>query len=205
MVRILVAVVVAAIFLIIGYVLGSLIGLNSLQGGLLVVAGLAFGLALGILIDWLIEEAIRRNRELIHQIETTRQLPAPAAAAPAGLIVSGESNEVASHMLADVLRQRDNELGELRARLTEADSELDKLRDEFQDYTRTHPDDLTVIRGIGPVFQWKLRDIGVNTYQELASADKDQLRRMLGIKDWQRVDIEGWIAQARDWAQRSKA
>lgn len=205
MVRILVAVVVAAIFLIIGFVLGSLIGLNNLQGGLLVVAGLAFGLALGILIDWLIEEAIRRNRELIHQIETTRQLPAPAAAAPAGLIVSGESNEVASQALADVLRQRDNELAELRARLTKADGELDKLRDDFEAYTRTHPDDLTVIRGIGPVFQWKLRDIGVNTYQELASADKDQLRRMLGIKEWQRVDVEGWIAQARDWAQRSKA
>jgi hypothetical protein len=43
----------------------------------------------------------------------------------------------------------------------------------------------------------------VNTYAQLATADAAQVRRMLDIKDWQRVDIESWIEQARDWAQRT--
>ena len=54
------------------------------------------------------------------------------------------------------------------------------------------------------MYQWKLRDTGFNTYRQLATADPDQLRRMLDIKNWQRVNVESWIEQARDWAQREK-
>ena len=81
---------------------------------------------------------------------------------------------------------------------------MDVLQNEFDAYQRTHPDDLTVIKGIGPVYQWKLRDAGFNTYKQLAGADPDQLRRMLDVKNWQRVNVEAWIAQARDWAQRGE-
>jgi len=79
---------------------------------------------------------------------------------------------------------------------------VDALRAEFDTYQQTHPDDLTRIKGIGPVYQWKLRDAGFNTYQQLAHADPNQLRRMLDIKNWQRVNVEHWIEQARDWAQK---
>ena len=102
------------------------------------------------------------------------------------------------------MRKRDEELQELRDQLTESDTKLDALQDEFDTYQQTHPDDLTVIKGIGSVYQWKLRDAGFNTLRQLAAADPDQLRRMLDIKNWQRVDIESWIEQARDWAQRGQ-
>ena len=92
----------------------------------------------------------------------------------------------------------------LREQIAAADARLDGLGDAFEAYQRTHPDDLTVVKGIGPVYQWKLRDAGVNTYGQLAASDADQLRRMLDVKEWQRVNVESWIEQAHDWAQRER-
>jgi predicted flap endonuclease-1-like 5' DNA nuclease len=112
--------------------------------------------------------------------------------------------DTASQTLADFLRQRDEELHEMREQLEASDGRLDTLQDEFDAYQRTHPDDLTVIKGIGPVYQWKLRDAGFSTLKQLSTADPDQLRRMLDVKNWQRVDVESWIEQARDWAQREQ-
>jgi predicted flap endonuclease-1-like 5' DNA nuclease len=171
----------------IGATLGLFIGL------VLVVAGAI----VGFISEWLIDEAYRKNREL------RRRLDQHGDTMPAlGIDVGARSGDLASGTLADFLRQRDSEVRELREQLTETHSRLDGLRDEFETYQRGHPDALTVIKGIGPVYQWKLRDVGVNTYQQLAAADPDQLRRMLDIKEWQRVDIGSWIEQARDWAQR---
>jgi predicted flap endonuclease-1-like 5' DNA nuclease len=127
--------------------------------------------------------------------------PVAAPAAAEGVAV-GQGGDGASETLADFLRQRDVELRDIRDRMAGADTQMDSLKAEFEAYQRTHPDDLTVIKGIGPVYQWKLRDAGCNSYKQLAAADPDQLRRMLDIKNWQRVNIEAWVSQARDWAQR---
>jgi predicted flap endonuclease-1-like 5' DNA nuclease len=161
-------------------------------GVLLVVTGAI----VGFVVEWLIDLAYRRNRELRQQLGQR----GGTALALAG--VSGEGGDSASETLADFLHRRDEEVQELRDQLSETHVQLDGLRDDFEAYQRTHPDDMTVVKGIGPVYQWKLRDAGVNTYAQLAAADPDQLRRMLDIKDWQRVDIASWIEQARDWAQR---
>jgi predicted flap endonuclease-1-like 5' DNA nuclease len=166
----------------------------SLFVGVLLVAG---GAIVGFISEWLIDEAYRKNRELQRQLGGRVSATLGLAAS-----VGEQSGDTASETLADFLRKRDEELRELREQLEGADAKLDTLQDEFEVYQRTHPDDLTVIKGIGSVYQWKLRDTGFNTYKQLATADPDQLRRMLDIKNWQRVNIEAWIEQARDWAQR---
>lgn len=164
-------------------------------GVLLVVAG---GIV-GFVVEWLIDEAYRKNREL------RRRLGQPGGSALAlGVGLGGQGSDSASETLADFLHQRDEEVRGLREQLSAADARLDGLGDEFEAYQRTHPDDLTVVKGIGPVYQWKLRDAGVNTYGQLAASDADQLRRMLDVKEWQRVNVESWIEQARDWAQRER-
>ena len=182
-----------AIGFIVTWAFGVGASITLFVGVLLVVAGAI----VGFVVEWLIDEAYRRNRELRYQLG---QRGAPAVAVAAG--VGGPSSDSASDTLADFLHQRDQEVRELREQLSATRGQLDGLSDEFEAYQRTHPDDMTVVKGIGPVYQWKLRDAGVNTYAQLAAADPDQLRRMLDIKDWQRVDIESWIGQARDWAQR---
>jgi predicted flap endonuclease-1-like 5' DNA nuclease len=160
-------------------------------GLLLLVAGAV----VGFVTEWLIDEAYRKNREL------RRQLGERAGLA-LGAVVGGPSGDLASETLADFLRRRDEELRDLRERLAATDVQMDTLRTEFEAYQQAHPDDLTVIKGIGPVYQWKLRDAGFHTHKQLAAADPDQLRRMLDVKNWQRVNVESWISQARDWAQR---
>jgi predicted flap endonuclease-1-like 5' DNA nuclease len=162
-------------------------------GLLLVVAG---GIV-GFIAEWLIDEAYRKNRELQRQLNQRRGTPLSQ------LPNLGSLNDgVAAETLADFMRQREEEARALREEFSATRSQLESLREEFDGYQRTHPDALTVIKGIGPVYQWKLRDAGVNTYQQLATADPGQLRRMLDIKHWQRVDVESWIEQANDWAQR---
>ena len=162
-------------------------------GVLLVVAGAI----VGFVVEWLIDEAYRKNRELRYQLGQ-RGTGVVAVAASAGAPASAPASET----LADFLHQRDEEMRELRDQLEATHVQLDGLSDDFEAYQRTHPDDLTVIKGIGLVYQWRLRDAGVHTYKQLASADPDQLRRMLDVKNWQRVNVESWIEQARDWAQR---
>ncbi|MEJ2560330.1 MAG: helix-hairpin-helix domain-containing protein [Anaerolineae bacterium] len=182
-----------AIGFIIAWAFGVGASTGLFIGFLLVVAGAI----VGFISEWLIDEAYRKNREL------RRQLLERGSAA---LALSASSSDLedasASETLADFVRQRDDEIHALRDQLSAADAQLDALREEAEAYQRTHPDDLMVIKGIGPVYQWKLRDAGFNTHQQLASADPDQLRRMLDIKNWQRVNVESWIEQARDWAQR---
>ncbi|MFQ6101088.1 MAG: helix-hairpin-helix domain-containing protein [Anaerolineae bacterium] len=183
--------------LVVGFIVAWAFGagatLNLFIGLLLVIAG---GIV-GFVTEWLIDEAYRKNREL------RRQLGQQGGAAVAlGAGVGVQSGDSSSETLAEFLRQRDEEVRDLREQLSAMDTQLDGLSDEFEAYQRTHPDDLTAIKGVGPVYQWKLRDAGVNTYQQLATADPDQLRRMLDIKAWQRTNVESWIEQARDWAQR---
>ena len=169
--------------------------MNLFIGLVLVVAGAI----VGFVSEWLIDEAYRKNRELRRQLSQ-----GTGTALSLGAGVSAQSGDAASETLAGFLQQRDEEVRGLRDQLSAAHSRMDGLRDKYEAYQRTHPDALTVIKGIGPVYQWKLRDAGVNTYQQLAESDPDQLRRMLGIKDWQRVDVGSWIEQARDWAQRER-
>jgi predicted flap endonuclease-1-like 5' DNA nuclease len=76
------------------------------------------------------------------------------------------------------------------------------LRLNFEAYQKSHPDELTRIRGIGPIYQRKLREMGISSFKQLAGADPAYIRGRLDIKKWQRVDIEDWIQQAGEMVQR---
>ena len=194
---IIIGLALVALGLAIGFIVTWAFGVGAsitlFVGVLLVVAGAI----VGFVVEWLIDEAYRRNRELRWQL-SQRGIGVLALGTGAG----EQDEESASETLAEFLHERDEDVQKLREQLSATHAQLDSLQDDFEVYQRTHPDDMTVVKGIGPVYQWKLRDAGVNTYAQLAASDPDQLRRMLDIKDWQRVDVESWIEQARDWAQR---
>ncbi len=61
-------------------------------------------------------------------------------------------------------------------------------------------DDLTEIRGIGPVFQKRLYDAGIKTFRQLADSNPMHLEAQ-GIEGVG-VDLASWIEQARDLADR---
>lgn len=64
------------------------------------------------------------------------------------------------------------------------------------------PDDLTVLKGIGPAIQDKLHAFGIRTFRDLAAADAEALTEQL--KSAQTVisqnRVEEWIASARERA-----
>ena len=73
---------VVIVCLIFGFVFGLLWNLDNFRSSAFVLTGLALGVVIGFIIDWLLEEGYRRNRELERQIEMMQQAPSlPAAAA----------------------------------------------------------------------------------------------------------------------------
>lgn len=62
-------------------------------------------------------------------------------------------------------------------------------------------DDLTIIRGIGPVFQKRLNELGILTFDQLAAAHAEDLDAQ-GINGVG-VDLASWIEQARLLAEEN--
>jgi predicted flap endonuclease-1-like 5' DNA nuclease len=65
------------------------------------------------------------------------------------------------------------------------------------------PDDLTVIKGIGPAVQNRLRALGISTFADLAAADPDELMKQLkGSQPLSLGRVRHWTEAAR---QRERA
>jgi predicted flap endonuclease-1-like 5' DNA nuclease len=63
------------------------------------------------------------------------------------------------------------------------------------------PDDLTVIKGIGPAVQEKLRSLGITTFRDLAKADPKTLtERLKGSQPISEVRVRSWTEAARKQA-----
>jgi polyhydroxyalkanoate synthase len=61
------------------------------------------------------------------------------------------------------------------------------------------PDDLTVIKGIGPAVQGKLRSLGITTFRDLATANPDDVAEQLkGSQPVSKARVHGWIKAARE-------
>jgi predicted flap endonuclease-1-like 5' DNA nuclease len=61
------------------------------------------------------------------------------------------------------------------------------------------PDDLTVIKGIGPSVQEKLRSLGIMTFEDLARADADRLVDQLKTSmPVSKARVRGWTEVARE-------
>ena len=64
------------------------------------------------------------------------------------------------------------------------------------------PDDLKVIKGIGPVIERKLNEAGIYTFEQLGNLTVAQLRRILGNVIERLSDEEALLQQARDLSRR---
>jgi large subunit ribosomal protein L21 len=65
-----------------------------------------------------------------------------------------------------------------------------------------NPDDLKVIKGIGPVIERKLNEAGIYTFEQLGNLTVAQLRRIVGASIERLSDEESLLQQARDLARR---
>jgi predicted flap endonuclease-1-like 5' DNA nuclease len=63
-------------------------------------------------------------------------------------------------------------------------------------------DPLIDINGIGPVYEQRLLNAGVTSFEQLASMTEAQIRAIIRPEAWQNVDIPAWIAEAKVLAQQ---
>ncbi len=61
----------------------------------------------------------------------------------------------------------------------ESDSKFEKLATKELGFSSSNPNDLKVVEGIGPKIEGLLKDAGINTWQELATADVTRLQSIL--------------------------
>jgi predicted flap endonuclease-1-like 5' DNA nuclease len=71
-----------------------------------------------------------------------------------------------------------------------------------QPHVKVVPDDLKVIKGIGPVIERKLNEAGIYTFEQLGNLTASGLRRILGNTIERLSDEEALLRQARDLARR---
>lgn len=117
--------------------------------------------------------------------------------------------------LPEKLRQAEAEAEQLRTRLKEheaalADSNetIDSLRaqlDELAGQVPQKEDRLERVKGIGAVFAAKLKAAGIHSYTQLAEQSPQRIREIIQPEEWQRIDPEAWIAQAREMAEQQAA
>jgi large subunit ribosomal protein L21 len=64
--------------------------------------------------------------------------------------------------------------------------------------TKPDPDDLTIIKGIGPVFATRLNKAGIFTYAQLAAQTPEKVQSITQVTRWDPAD---WIAAAAELAR----
>lgn len=99
---------------------------------------------------------------------------------------------------AEAVRQQ---LGIAHEKLQTADTHLQKLQDKMEDVqtklSYSGKNQLQLIRGIGPTYARRLNEFGIRTFAELAECEADQVAKIIKKKEWQAVDIQDWLDEAK--------
>lgn len=66
------------------------------------------------------------------------------------------------------------------------------------------PDRLQKIHGIGDVFTRRFNEAGVYTFAQLAEISPERAREIIKPEEWQAIEPEQWIDEARQFAEQAK-
>jgi predicted flap endonuclease-1-like 5' DNA nuclease len=157
-------------------------------------------LLVGFLIGWLAEWALDllRWRARAERAGLDLEGRVGGEVVQLGLGEGGDSAQI----LTGYLEKRDAEIHELQDKVQAKEAQLDALQARFDEYVQTHPDELAAIKGIGRIYQWKLRDGGINSYAQLAQTTPERIREILDVPAWRKIEPESWIEQAKALARQ---
>lgn len=97
-------------------------------------------------------------------------------------------------------------LDQAEARIKELEAEVAKLKaappPQVPQTIIQEKDNLEKINGIGPVFAKRLNNAGIFTFAELAEQTPERVREIINPQDWQKIEPEEWIEEARQIAQQ---
>jgi predicted flap endonuclease-1-like 5' DNA nuclease len=167
-------------------------------------------LVVGFLVGWLLEyyldlkywelRAKRRGLTVSQEQGTSDAETTPVFVGHREADVASDTQLAAT--LQEFFEKREEEISAVRQELERQKAHYTDLSRQFEQYMATHPDDLTAIRGIGRIYQWKLRDAGISSYEQLASTTPEQLREILDVPAWRKFEPGSWIEQAKVLSQR---
>ncbi|MGE5602296.1 MAG: helix-hairpin-helix domain-containing protein [Nitrososphaerales archaeon] len=169
------------------------------------------GVILGLLVGWLIDLLYRRRAQTpsgLESVESQAALPAwaareaevaaeavaPAPVAEAAVEGAGaESAGIAAAALAEEPAALEPpEAVEALAPTVAPDEAPERAAVPIDGSDR-----LTIIEGIGPAYDARLRAAGIHTFRQLAETSPERLRQIVQPQSWQRANFAEWIEQAR--------
>ena len=145
-----------------------------------VLAALVLGILIGWLIEWIIDWVYWRGKT--------------AGAAP--VVRTAAEAEPAVRAAAVVAPDHSAELDQLKRENASLNAQLQKFL--------SVPDDLKVIKGIGPEIERRLNAAGVTTFAQLGDLTPADLERILGDVIKRLANEEVLLSQARELARKSK-
>jgi len=94
--------------------------------------------------------------------------------------------------------QHTHEVESVETPVVEAPAAIEEVRaTEAVIAAEVHPDDLTIIEGIGPKINQLLHDAGIQTFAQLAETDTASLKAILEPAGMRFIDPSSWAEQAR--------
>ncbi len=143
--------------------------------------GIIIGLIIGWVVEWIIDWLFWRKRDTTDSAEVTR-------------------------MQSDLL-DSDATIKQLQNRLADSDATIASLRQQLAELSAKvagRKDRLEMVKGIGAVFAKKLNDAGINTFEDLAQQTPERIREIIQPQEWQKVEPEMWIEQAKTFAEQAQ-
>lgn len=163
------------------------------------VYGLIIGLIVGWVIEWVIDLLFWRRddqklREELAEAETKIRILQSQ-------LEEGQTNQRR-------LFTAEHDLRTCREQLFDAEAAVERLRADLNELAGKIPKDkdrLERVKGIGTVFAKRLNDAGIRTFAELAAQTPGRIREIIQPEDWQRIEPEQWIAEAKALAENRSA
>ena len=91
-----------------------------------------------------------------------------------------------------------------QAKLADAEETVEQLRAELNTISAQAPQEEDLferIKGIWTSFAERFHDAGIFTFAQLGEAKPERVREIVNPEEWQEIEPESWIAQAKAFAQ----
>ncbi len=146
-----------------------------------VFTGIIIGLIIGWVVEWIIDWLFWRRRNAASDAEISRMQR------------EFQDSDATIKQLQDRLADSDATISALRQQLAELSAKVSNKKDRLE-----------MVKGIGAVFAKKLNDAGITTFEQLAQQSPERIREIIQPQEWQKVEPEAWIAQAKSFAEQAQ-
>ncbi len=115
----------------------------------------------------------------------------------AGIGTYWELANAADDLLAALFEIKDFQNVDFSAIKAGAQQLAEETNSVGRTWSGAQPDDFETLEGIGEVYERRLYEAGICTWQALAATTVEQLAEICHAPEWRRPDYARWIAQAR--------